>query len=288
MTPTIALIAVSLIAAGLCVAVGIMQWRITALKADATYARFKAEKQTEHYEELLTEARNEAKTEYDLRRQAEKNLAKANKEAQKWEIESNGLHNTCDDLFDVLVEAVEKMPVPFHLRKRDESGRFVKASAYDIATNMLINKQIKMDRFGWGVPKPSTLIETDGLTARVVAKPHTLRHGMTVKDPTPEQAKEIFDEANRLGIKTTKDTYGQSCPHIWFYDFNEDSIYGADSGVGVSVEPVGGFLFLVTASQFLAHMRGEDPAQAEPISPVDGLTVRKLCDEVKENANAGI
>ena len=80
MTPTIALIAVSLIAAGLCVAVGIMQWRISALKADATYARYKAEKKSEHLEELLTEAKAEADNEYQLRRQAEKNLTEANDE----------------------------------------------------------------------------------------------------------------------------------------------------------------------------------------------------------------
>lgn len=84
MTPTIALIAVSLITAGLCVAVGVQQWRIGALKADATYARYKAQKKAEHLEELLTEAKAEADNEYQLRRQAEKNLAEANDEVDTW------------------------------------------------------------------------------------------------------------------------------------------------------------------------------------------------------------
>ena len=80
MTPTIALIAVSLITAGLCVAVGIMQWRINQLNAENDRERARHEVTNE----LLTEARNEAKNEYDLRRQAEKNLAEANDEVDTW------------------------------------------------------------------------------------------------------------------------------------------------------------------------------------------------------------
>lgn len=80
MTPTIALIAVSLIAAGLCVAVGIMQWRINQLNAENDRERARHEVTNE----LLTEARNEAKNEYDLRRQAEKNLAEANDDTDTW------------------------------------------------------------------------------------------------------------------------------------------------------------------------------------------------------------
>lgn len=80
MTPTIALIAVSLITAGLCVAVGIMQWRINQLNAENDRERARHEVTNE----LLTEARNEAKNEYDLRRQAEKNLAEANEATRDW------------------------------------------------------------------------------------------------------------------------------------------------------------------------------------------------------------
>lgn len=76
MTPTIALIAVSLITAGLCVAVGIMQWIINDLESQIDQERARHEVTNE----LLTEARNEAKNEYDLRRQAEKNLAEANED----------------------------------------------------------------------------------------------------------------------------------------------------------------------------------------------------------------
>jgi hypothetical protein len=46
------------------------------------------------------------------------------------------LTQTCDDLFDTLVNAVAKMPVPFHLRKRDEYGRFAKISPFDLAMDL--------------------------------------------------------------------------------------------------------------------------------------------------------
>lgn len=137
MTPTIALIAVSLIAAGLCVAVGIMQWRINQLNAENDRGRARHDVTNE----LLTEALNEAKVENDLRRQAERNLAEANEavtdwrnDAVKYEHIAKKLESTCDDLFDTLCDAVEKMPVPFHLRKRDDNGRFVKVSAFEVAT----------------------------------------------------------------------------------------------------------------------------------------------------------
>ena len=57
---------------------------INRLKTDATYERYKAQKKAEHLEELLTEAKAEADNEYQLRRQAEKNLAEANDEVDTW------------------------------------------------------------------------------------------------------------------------------------------------------------------------------------------------------------
>lgn len=36
-------------------------------------------------------------------------------------------------------------------------------------------------------------------------KPHTLKHGMTVKDPTPKQAEMIFREAKRAGIQSNEE-----------------------------------------------------------------------------------
>ena len=63
----------AVIAAVLSVIAALQRVYINRLKTDATYARFKAEKKSEHFEELLTEAKAEADNEYQLRRQAERN-----------------------------------------------------------------------------------------------------------------------------------------------------------------------------------------------------------------------
>jgi hypothetical protein len=84
MTPQITILALALIAAALSVIAALQRVYINKLKTNATYARFKAEKQSEHFEELLTEAKTEADNEYQLRRQAERNLAEANDEVDTW------------------------------------------------------------------------------------------------------------------------------------------------------------------------------------------------------------
>jgi len=48
-------------------------------------------------------------------------------------------------------------------------------------------------------------------------KPHTLRHGMTVKDTTPQQAKRIFAEARKAGIEVYKpEMFGDEFTDIWY------------------------------------------------------------------------
>ena len=84
MTPQITILALALIAAALSVIAALQRVYINRLKADATYARYKAQKKAEHLEELLTEAKAEADNEYQLRRQAEKNLTEANDEVDTW------------------------------------------------------------------------------------------------------------------------------------------------------------------------------------------------------------
>ena len=88
MTPQITILALALIAAALSVIAALQRVYINRLKTDATYERFKAEKKAEHYEELLTEAKAEADNEYQLRRQAERNLAEANDEVDTWRARS--------------------------------------------------------------------------------------------------------------------------------------------------------------------------------------------------------
>ena len=76
MTTAITLLAVCFIAAGLATFAAFQRARINALLADIDRERARHEVTNE----LLTDARAESKTEYELRRQAEKNLAEANDE----------------------------------------------------------------------------------------------------------------------------------------------------------------------------------------------------------------
>jgi len=58
-------------------------------------------------------------------------------------------------------------------------------------------------------------------------KPHTLKHGMTVKDPSAYQAKRIFADAKRAGIEVFKsELIGDEFPYMFF---GEDGI----TGIGV-------------------------------------------------------
>lgn len=86
----------------------------------------------------------------------------------------------------------------------------------------------------------------------ITPKPHTLRHGMTVKDPTPEQAKEIFEEAKRLGIDNHGTTLTPICPWINYEASNPNY-----ATVGTCAGRVDEDDIYLTPDQFLAHMRGE-------------------------------
>jgi hypothetical protein len=131
MTPTIALLAVCIIAAILCVAVGIQQWRINQLNAENDRERATHEVTNE----LLTEARNEAKNEYELRRQAEKNLAEANELAENWRAEAG----SADDYSCKLGEKVKELEAALsnYSRPRDpKTGRFYSAKPRPTAQEM--------------------------------------------------------------------------------------------------------------------------------------------------------
>jgi hypothetical protein len=80
-------------------------------------------------------------------------------------------------------------------------------------------------------------------------KPHTLKHGMTVKDPTPEQAKRIFREAKRAGIETHQSaTNDTNC--IWFYgNDGVNSVCAAYAGAAMTT--------YISAREFLRRIKGE-------------------------------
>jgi hypothetical protein len=78
-------------------------------------------------------------------------------------------------------------------------------------------------------------------------KPHTLKHGMTVKDPTPKQAEMIFREARRAGILSDKaEMPSDAFPYIWFGGSVMDCI------------PIEcGNETYITATEFIKRIKGE-------------------------------
>jgi hypothetical protein len=86
-------------------------------------------------------------------------------------------------------------------------------------------------------------------------KPHTLRHGMTVKNPTEKEAKDIFEAARVAGCLSGNRVgrLDASCPHIWFYSEGNDfdgvsECYISDADDG---------RVYMTASEFIARIKGQ-------------------------------
>jgi len=88
-------------------------------------------------------------------------------------------------------------------------------------------------------------------------KPHTLKHGMTVKDPTPQQAKRIFAEARKAGIDwdnvpPVEDDKMSSDVIFWQYEY-----YGRSCEI-VAVRPKPyEVTTYITPTEFIRRIRGE-------------------------------
>jgi hypothetical protein len=80
-------------------------------------------------------------------------------------------------------------------------------------------------------------------------KPHTLKHGMTVKDPSPYNTKRIFATAKRAGIETHQSaTNDTNC--IWFYGNDRvNSVCAAYAGAAMTT--------YISAREFLRRIKGE-------------------------------
>ena len=83
---------------------------------------------------------------------------------------------------------------------------------------------------------------------------HTLRHGMTVKNPTEKEAKEIFEAARVAGIESTSSVGNVSLryPDIWYCEgagYNNGVCDCTMDGYGKSV---------FTPSEFIARIKGEE------------------------------
>jgi antitoxin component HigA of HigAB toxin-antitoxin module len=80
-------------------------------------------------------------------------------------------------------------------------------------------------------------------------KPHTLKHGMTVKDPTPKQAERIFREAKRAGILSAKaEMPSNRFPYI---------LFAVNGIVTDCIAMECGNETYITASEFVKRIKGE-------------------------------
>ncbi len=79
-----------------------------------------------------------------------------------------------------------------------------------------------------------------------------LVHGLTVKNPTEDEAKMIFDEARRLGIESeaSDGEVSQHSPWIWYCDGNDFM-----SGVTNCCDNERSFMKFVTAKDFVQRMQ---------------------------------
>jgi hypothetical protein len=81
-------------------------------------------------------------------------------------------------------------------------------------------------------------------------KPHTLKHGMTVKDPTSEQAKRIFREAKKAGIEVYKaEMFGDEFTDIWYSSPSNVIMPRVDRDTVTETH--------ITPTEFIRRIRGE-------------------------------
>lgn len=101
-----------------------------------------------------------------------------------------------------------------------------------------------------GIARPVTVQD---VAKALVPKPHTLRYGMTVKNPTEKEAKEIFEAARVAGIESISSAGNVSLryPDIWYCE-------GAGYNNGVCDCTMDGHgKGVVTSSEFIARIKGE-------------------------------
>jgi uncharacterized coiled-coil protein SlyX len=79
-------------------------------------------------------------------------------------------------------------------------------------------------------------------------KPHTLKHSMTVKDPTEVQAKRIFREAKKAGLETG----------AMITDYYNDVFYTIDDcGFVSACKSLSDKTNYITTTEFIRRIRGE-------------------------------
>ena len=150
----------------------------------------------------------------------EKLLRQVETEVRELQEQLSNVSKTADHWIDVAESTVKELEsTKAKVRKRDANGKFLPSG----------NGQVK----------------------KVKAESPKLIHGLTVKNPTEDEAKMIFDEALRLGVRLHADGRlpNKSEPWIWVSKFK------GDLSVGRCSNRLIGFETFVTAKEFVQRMQ---------------------------------
>lgn len=166
-------------------------------------------------------------------------IAELRSDKSKLEGQLTHLAKTCDDIQAESMAKIKSLETELakHKRVRDKRGVFVRKD-------------------GTFTPKPKKVLPTVGdevVEPVKEVKKHTLKHFMTVKNPSEAEAKAIFKAAKNAGIESTVSdgAVSPAFPHIWYCE-GEDYYEGVTDYEGYSDSVI-----QISATEFLLRIKGE-------------------------------
>ncbi len=190
---------------------------------------------------LLTKENKEiddklAQAEHKLR-DAEKEIRELQAKLDHAEADRIELRAERATLENKLTDALAKV------RKRDKDGKFLPSGNGRVKRVKKVSLKVSADI----TAVEDAVDSVYNVLTKIKAESPKLIHGLTVKNPTEDEAKMIFDEARRLKIKVSKNDLGVPCPNIWVYH----------KKICVCVEGVADYewVTVVTANEFVQRMK---------------------------------
>lgn len=129
------------------------------------------------------------------------------------------------------------------VRKRDKDGKFLPSGNRRVKkVKAVSDAERALDEM-----MSNPIEQFDGMTV----KPKLI-HGLTVKNPTEDEAKMIFDEARRLGVLSKNECHKitERFTNLWYY--SEGNVF---DGVSACLENVSESQTFVTAQEFVQRMQ---------------------------------
>jgi hypothetical protein len=183
----------------------------------------------------LTEAQDAKQAAMDMLKQATDKAKKVQAERDTWKRTAKEVEADRDNLSQQLSES-------FDARQR----------VLDMAKEILAERdQLKSERATLYFRNAKGQIEPITPKER---KPHTLKHGMTVKDPSAYQAKRIFAAARRAGM-VLEDLCGDDPLSLIVFSDSKTNLVGLDTVLLIAHQI--NESQIISASEFLRRIKGE-------------------------------